>query len=50
MADTTEVLAPLAPEELRKIDAYRRACNYLSAGMIHLLCWFSLKWREGVFR
>ena len=36
MADTTEILAPLAPEELRKIDAYWRACNYLSAGMIYL--------------
>jgi xylulose-5-phosphate/fructose-6-phosphate phosphoketolase len=36
MAGTTEVLAPLAPEELRKIDAYWRACNYLSAGMIYL--------------
>jgi xylulose-5-phosphate/fructose-6-phosphate phosphoketolase len=36
MAGTTEVLAPLAPEELRKIDAYWRACNYLAAGMIYL--------------
>jgi len=36
MAGTTEVLASLAPEELRKIDAYWRACNYLSAGMIYL--------------
>ncbi|MGA7930208.1 MAG: phosphoketolase family protein [Candidatus Sulfotelmatobacter sp.] len=36
MAGTTEVLAPLAPEELRKIHAYWRACNYLSAGMIYL--------------
>src|SRR6201988_4737886 len=36
MAGTTEVLALLAPEELRKIDAYWRACNYLSAGMIYL--------------
>lgn len=26
----------LAPEELRRIDAYWRACNYLSAGMIYL--------------
>ena len=25
-----------APEELRKIDAYWRACNYLCAGMIYL--------------
>jgi xylulose-5-phosphate/fructose-6-phosphate phosphoketolase len=36
MADATEVLVPLASEELRKIDAYWRACNYLSAGMIYL--------------
>ncbi len=36
MAGTTEVLAPLSPEELRKIDAYWRACNYLSVGMIYL--------------
>src|ERR1700690_603357 len=40
MASTTEVsadiLAPLAPDELRKIDAYWQACNYLSAGMIYL--------------
>jgi xylulose-5-phosphate/fructose-6-phosphate phosphoketolase len=36
MAGTTEVLAPLGPEELRKINAYWRACNYLSAGMIYL--------------
>ena len=27
---------PLLPEELRKIDAYWRACNYLCAGMIYL--------------
>jgi xylulose-5-phosphate/fructose-6-phosphate phosphoketolase len=27
----------LTPEELRKIDAYWRACNYLAAGMIYLL-------------
>ena len=26
----------LSPEELRKIDAYWRACNYLCAGMIYL--------------
>ncbi len=26
----------LPPEELRKMDAYWRACNYLSAGMIYL--------------
>ena len=35
MADETE-LAPLSPEELRKMDAYWQACNYLSAGMIYL--------------
>src|SRR4249919_3745045 len=28
--------APLSIEELRKIDAYWRACNYLAAGMIYL--------------
>ncbi|MUG96922.1 phosphoketolase [Scytonema sp. UIC 10036] len=27
---------PLSPEELRKIDAYWRACNYLAVGMIYL--------------
>src|SRR5258708_27264674 len=26
----------LSPEELRKIHAYWRACNYLAAGMIYL--------------
>ncbi len=40
MASTTEVasdiLAPLAPDELRKIDAYWNACNYLAAAMIYL--------------
>ena len=29
-------LTPLSPDELRKIDAYWRACNYLSVGMIYL--------------
>ena len=29
--------APLSPEELRKMDAYWRACNYLMLGMIYLL-------------
>jgi xylulose-5-phosphate/fructose-6-phosphate phosphoketolase len=33
--ETTE--SPLSPEALRKLDAYWRACNYLSAGMIYLL-------------
>ena len=28
--------APLTPEELRKIHAYWRACNYLAVGMIYL--------------
>jgi xylulose-5-phosphate/fructose-6-phosphate phosphoketolase len=28
--------ATLSPEELRKIDAYWRACNYLAVGMIYL--------------
>src|SRR3954453_18800496 len=27
---------PLSADELRKIDAYWRACNYLAAGMIYL--------------
>jgi xylulose-5-phosphate/fructose-6-phosphate phosphoketolase len=34
MTSTTE--SPLTPEELRKMNAYWRACNYLSAGMIYL--------------
>ena len=36
MAGTPEVLTPLSSEELRKMDAYWRACNYLSAGMLYL--------------
>ncbi len=28
--------APLAPEELQRLDAFWRACNYLAAGMIYL--------------
>ncbi len=36
MAGTAEVLTPLSSEELRTMDAYWRACNYLSAGMIYL--------------
>jgi xylulose-5-phosphate/fructose-6-phosphate phosphoketolase len=36
MTVTTEVLTPLSAEELRKTDAYWRACNYLSVGMIYL--------------
>jgi xylulose-5-phosphate/fructose-6-phosphate phosphoketolase len=31
------VTAPLAPDELRRIDAYWRAANYLSVGQIYLL-------------
>src|SRR5581483_1583367 len=27
---------PLSSEELHKIDAYWRACNYLAAGMVYL--------------
>ena len=27
---------PLNPEELRQVDTYWRACNYLSLGMIYL--------------
>jgi xylulose-5-phosphate/fructose-6-phosphate phosphoketolase len=27
---------PLSPDALRKLDAYWRACNYLSVGMIYL--------------
>ena len=34
--DSAEIPAPLTADELRKIDAYWRACNYLSAGMIYL--------------
>ena len=29
--------APLAPDELRRLDAYWRAANYLSVGQIYLL-------------
>jgi xylulose-5-phosphate/fructose-6-phosphate phosphoketolase len=40
-APTTQAVTPgakqpLSNEELRKIDAYWRACNYLAAGMIYL--------------
>ena len=30
-------MQPLSPEELRKVDAYWRAANYLAAGQIYLL-------------
>src|SRR5271157_3520434 len=36
MPATTEISMPLSPDDLRKMDAYWRACNYLSAGMIYL--------------
>ena len=35
-ASTLPTAQPLAPEELRKIDAYWRAANYLSVGQIYL--------------
>jgi xylulose-5-phosphate/fructose-6-phosphate phosphoketolase len=36
MATASEQLTPLASNEAKKIDAYWRACNYLSAAMIYL--------------
>jgi xylulose-5-phosphate/fructose-6-phosphate phosphoketolase len=36
MASAVEVSTPLASEELRKMHAYWRACNYLSVGMLYL--------------
>ena len=36
MPADTETLSPLSPDELNKINAYWRACNYLSVGMIYL--------------
>src|SRR6516165_5811286 len=36
-ARSTVTGMPLNAEELRKTDAYWRACNYLSLGMIYLL-------------
>src|SRR6266852_6386989 len=36
MAGPSEGRTPLLPDELRKMDAYWRACNYLAAGMIYL--------------
>src|SRR5271169_6770345 len=35
-ARSTVTGAPLSADELRKTDAYWRACNYLSLGMIYL--------------
>ena len=39
MVNTTDVsadISPLTQDELRRLDAYWRACNYLAAGMIYL--------------
>jgi xylulose-5-phosphate/fructose-6-phosphate phosphoketolase len=36
IAPTTSTTAPLTPEQLDRIDAYWRACNYLAVGMIYL--------------
>src|SRR5436190_5126505 len=36
VARSTVQGSPLSAEELRKIHAYWRACNYLSLGMIYL--------------
>jgi xylulose-5-phosphate/fructose-6-phosphate phosphoketolase len=36
IAPQKSAAGPLSAEELRKIDAYWRACNYLAAGMIYL--------------
>jgi len=33
---TSDIQTPLSPDELRKINAYWHACNYLAAGMIYL--------------
>jgi xylulose-5-phosphate/fructose-6-phosphate phosphoketolase len=33
---TSQRTGPLAEDELRRLDAYWRACNYLSGGMIYL--------------
>ena len=35
-ARSTVAGTPLSAEELRKTDAYWRACNYLAIGMIYL--------------
>src|SRR5919201_3952793 len=37
MAEATTAAGPLAAEELRLVDAYWRAANYLSVGQIYLL-------------
>ena len=36
MLKTANATIPLVPEQLRKIDAYWRAANYLSVGQIYL--------------
>src|SRR5262249_60311566 len=36
-SDSQGKAAPLSPDELRKLDAYWRAANYLSVGQIYLL-------------
>jgi len=36
-AKKSQSVLPLTAEELRKMDAYWRACNYLSVGMLYLL-------------
>ena len=36
MAATSELVTTLSPQELQQTDAYWRACNNLSAGMIYL--------------
>ncbi len=36
MSDAADAIPPLSPDELNKINAYWRACNYLSVGMIYL--------------
>jgi xylulose-5-phosphate/fructose-6-phosphate phosphoketolase len=36
IAPTTSTTAPLTPDQLDRIDAYWRACNYLAVGMIYL--------------
>jgi xylulose-5-phosphate/fructose-6-phosphate phosphoketolase len=36
IARSTVAGAPLDSDQLKKIDAYWRACNYLALGMIYL--------------
>ena len=37
LSDSRGAEAPLSPDELRKLDAYWRAANYLAVGQIYLL-------------